>query len=73
LITTIRSHRGISFIAVMLVALVGAGVASIWNPQAAASNQENGNGVVLNTRINMTCFPPPPPQGQQPGPRVHIA
>lgn len=57
-----RFRRGLPMLAVLLVI---AGLAGSWSPEVAAD--ANDVGIRTNVTVDMTCFPPPPPEGEEPG------
>ena len=60
----LRYRRGLPLLAALLVALAGVGLALAWGHQAATTADE---GDTLDAIIDMTCFPPPPDEGEEPG------
>jgi hypothetical protein len=65
MITLWRYFRvGMPVVVALLVALAGVGFAFVWNHQAAAAPVNSDN---IDATIAMTCFPPPPDEGEEPG------
>jgi hypothetical protein len=64
IISWIYYRRGLPLVAALLVALAGVGLALAWSHQAATAAV---NGDTVEATIDMTCFPPPPEEGEEPG------
>jgi hypothetical protein len=65
MITSWMHYRlGLPLVAALLVALAGVGLALAWGNQAATAAK---NSDTVEATIDMTCFPPPSDEGEEPG------
>lgn len=58
-----RLRQHVSLLVALLIRLAITGLPLTWSPQAAAADHDR---LVVNARIDMTCFPAPPPPGEEP-------